>query len=186
MNCRRFEGEATRVEISCRRARASRLAASYHSGCLAGRRHGDRLGSDGLCGSGEQLHAGRCRRLPRRQRLGCAGELGVSGVPRRVRTERQTCPIDCSADRGERVEQAAGRECSAGSEGLLTLSANGEYLIETGYDAVLGTAKVGETTDTSVPRTIGRVSASGEVNTSTALPRRQRKQCAWRDEQRWQ
>jgi hypothetical protein len=58
---------------------------------------------------------------------------------------------------------------SGSSEGLLTLSANGEYLIESGYDAALGTAKISETTDTSVPRTVGRVSASGEVDTSTAL-----------------
>ncbi len=58
---------------------------------------------------------------------------------------------------------------SASSEGLLTLSANGEYLIETGYDAALGTTKVGETANPGTPRTLGRVSASGEVNTTTAL-----------------
>jgi hypothetical protein len=58
---------------------------------------------------------------------------------------------------------------SGSSEGLLTLSANGEYLIESGYDAALGTSKISETADTSVPRVIGRVSASGEINTSTAL-----------------
>jgi hypothetical protein len=58
---------------------------------------------------------------------------------------------------------------SASSEGLLTLSANGEYLIESGYDTTLGGSKLSETSDTSVPRTLGRVSASGEVNTSTAL-----------------
>jgi hypothetical protein len=58
---------------------------------------------------------------------------------------------------------------SGSSEGLLTLSANGEYLIETGYDAALNTSKVAETANPGVPRTLGRVSASGEVNTSTAL-----------------
>jgi hypothetical protein len=58
---------------------------------------------------------------------------------------------------------------SGSSEGLLTLSGNGEYLIESGYDAALGTAKISETSDTSDPRVIGRVSASGEINTSTAL-----------------
>jgi hypothetical protein len=58
---------------------------------------------------------------------------------------------------------------SGSSEGLLTLSANGEYLIESGYDAAIGTAKISETSDTSVPRTVGRVSASGAVDTSTAL-----------------
>jgi hypothetical protein len=58
---------------------------------------------------------------------------------------------------------------SASSEGLLTLSANGEYLMATGYDASLGTAKVGETSSSSVPRTIARVGAGGEINTATAL-----------------
>lgn len=58
---------------------------------------------------------------------------------------------------------------SASSEGLLTLSANGEYLIETGYDASVGTSKVAETSVPGTPRTIGRVSASGEINTTTAL-----------------
>jgi hypothetical protein len=58
---------------------------------------------------------------------------------------------------------------SGSSEGLLTLSADGQYLIESGYDTSVGTAKVSETADTTVPRTIGRVSASGEINTSTAL-----------------
>ncbi|HXP29438.1 MAG TPA: hypothetical protein VN804_06755, partial [Solirubrobacteraceae bacterium] len=58
---------------------------------------------------------------------------------------------------------------SGSSEGLLTLSGNGEYLMESGYDAAVGTAKISETADTSDPRVIGRVSASGEINTSTAL-----------------
>jgi hypothetical protein len=58
---------------------------------------------------------------------------------------------------------------SASSEGLLTLSANGQYLIGTGYDAALGTSKVGETANPGVARTLARVSASGEINTTTAL-----------------
>jgi hypothetical protein len=58
---------------------------------------------------------------------------------------------------------------SASSEGLLTLSSNGQYLMATGYDAAVGTAKVGETLSASTPRTVARVSASGEIDTSTAL-----------------
>jgi hypothetical protein len=58
---------------------------------------------------------------------------------------------------------------SASSEGLLTLSANGQYLMATGYDAAVGTSKIGETLSASTPRTVARVSAGGEVNTSTAL-----------------
>jgi hypothetical protein len=58
---------------------------------------------------------------------------------------------------------------SASSEGLLTLSANGEYLMATGYNAPLGTASIGETKATAFPRTIGRVSGAGVINTETAL-----------------
>jgi hypothetical protein len=58
---------------------------------------------------------------------------------------------------------------SASSEGLLTLSADSNYLMATGYDTAVGTTKVAETSATSVPRTIARVSAEAEVNTTTAL-----------------
>ena len=55
------------------------------------------------------------------------------------------------------------------SEGLLTLSANDEFLLATGYDAAVGVAKIGETTSASVPRGVARVSAAGAIDTSTAL-----------------
>ncbi len=58
---------------------------------------------------------------------------------------------------------------SASSEGLLTLSGDGEYLMATGYDTSVNTAKVSETASATVPRTVGRVGISGEVNTTTAL-----------------
>jgi hypothetical protein len=58
---------------------------------------------------------------------------------------------------------------SATSEGLLTLSANDEYLMMTGYDTSVGTSKLSETLSASVPRTVGRVSGAHEINTSTAL-----------------
>ncbi len=58
---------------------------------------------------------------------------------------------------------------SATSEGLLTLSGDGNYLMASGYGAAVGAAKVAETKSSSVPRTIARVSATGEVNTTTAL-----------------
>jgi hypothetical protein len=57
---------------------------------------------------------------------------------------------------------------TASSEGLLTLSANGEYLIESGYDTTLGGSKLSETSDTSVPRTLGRVAIfAGQLYTSS-------------------
>jgi hypothetical protein len=58
---------------------------------------------------------------------------------------------------------------SASSEGLLTLSADSRYLMATGYDTSVGTSKVAETSSTSVPRTVARVSGTDEVDTTTAL-----------------
>ncbi|GAA5182648.1 hypothetical protein GCM10023322_20030 [Rugosimonospora acidiphila] len=58
---------------------------------------------------------------------------------------------------------------SATSEGLLTLSADGRYLIAPGYDAAVGTKKIADTDSASTPRTVARVDASGAVDTTTAL-----------------
>ncbi|HUH81459.1 MAG TPA: hypothetical protein VLZ06_09045, partial [Solirubrobacteraceae bacterium] len=58
------------------------------------------------------------------------------------------------------------------SEGELTLSGNGEFLLATGYNAALGTLKLSETLVTGgkpVARVVGRVSKTGEVDTTTAL-----------------
>ena len=59
---------------------------------------------------------------------------------------------------------------TASSEGLLTLSADGQFLVLTGYNAAVGTASVASTTSASVARTVGVVSVTtGVINTSTAL-----------------
>ena len=58
---------------------------------------------------------------------------------------------------------------SATSEGGLTLSADSRYLIATGYDAAPGTAGLSSSAAASVPRTIARVDADGDVDSSTAL-----------------
>jgi hypothetical protein len=58
---------------------------------------------------------------------------------------------------------------SASSEGLLTLSADGRYLLAPGYDAAVGTTKVASSDSVTVPRTVARVDAAGDVDTSTAL-----------------
>jgi hypothetical protein len=55
---------------------------------------------------------------------------------------------------------------SAGSEGLLTLSPNGQYLALTGYNATTGIASVAGTT---AARTVGIVDYTGVPNTTTAL-----------------
>ena len=58
---------------------------------------------------------------------------------------------------------------SATSEGMLTLSGDGYYLIVPGYDADTGTANVSATAASSTNRVIGRVDAYGNVDTATAL-----------------
>lgn len=56
---------------------------------------------------------------------------------------------------------------TATSEGFLTRSADGQFIIVTGYSSTIPAA--GNLSGTSVPRTIGRVDANGLVDTSTAL-----------------
>ncbi|HEV2640802.1 MAG TPA: Ig-like domain-containing protein [Actinocrinis sp.] len=58
---------------------------------------------------------------------------------------------------------------SAGSEGGLTLSADGRYLVATGYDAALGASGLSSSAAATVPRTVARVDGTGAVDTSTAL-----------------
>jgi hypothetical protein len=56
---------------------------------------------------------------------------------------------------------------SALNDGELTLSADGQSLIATGYNAPVGTASI--TSVASTPRTVAIVSPSGTVDTSTSL-----------------
>ena len=58
---------------------------------------------------------------------------------------------------------------SATSEGLMTLSVNGQFLMLTGYDADVGTAAVPQTASATVNRVVGRVDASANIDTTTAL-----------------
>ncbi len=58
---------------------------------------------------------------------------------------------------------------SASSEGLMTRSVDGKYIIVPGYDAALGTVNVANTAATSNPRVIGRVDIGGAIDTSTGL-----------------
>ena len=51
------------------------------------------------------------------------------------------------------------------NDGLLTDSADGQYLLATGYDDPLGTASV---TSSSVSRTVAIVSSAGAVDTTTS------------------
>src|SRR5215470_6602323 len=72
-----------------------------------------------------------------------------------------------TADNG--ANQTLTASGTATSEGLLTLSADGHYLMFTGYDAAPGTASIAGTSSSTVNRVVGRVDAAGTVDTTTAL-----------------
>jgi hypothetical protein len=74
----------------------------------------------------------------------------------------QSIPMPTTVIGANRILTAAG---SSTSEGYITLSPNNQYLWIGGYDAAPGTATVASAASTN--RTIGRVDASGTVNTST-------------------
>jgi hypothetical protein len=61
--------------------------------------------------------------------------------------------------------QASTDSGSASSDGLMTLSPNGQYITFGGYDTGVGTSSV---VSSSVNRTVGIVGINGVVNTSTA------------------
>jgi hypothetical protein len=59
---------------------------------------------------------------------------------------------------------------TSSSEGFITRSADGRYLIVTGYARNLGgTGAVSGTTPAEVPRVVGRIDANGVINTTTAI-----------------
>ena len=58
---------------------------------------------------------------------------------------------------------------TATSEGFLTRSTDGQYLVLPGYDAAVGTPSLTGSTSAAFPRVIGRVDANGTIDTSTAL-----------------
>jgi hypothetical protein len=56
---------------------------------------------------------------------------------------------------------------TAGSEGSLNLSANGQYLMFAGYNAAAGTAAIAGTTAAAAPRGVATVDASGNYTLAT-------------------
>jgi len=58
---------------------------------------------------------------------------------------------------------------SANSDGFLSISANGLYVLLTGYNAVPGTPQVATSANPPVQRVIARIDLAGAVDTSTAL-----------------
>ena len=79
----------------------------------------------------------------------------------------QSVPLPVASISGG--NQALVASGSATSEGELNLSGNGQYLVLTGYDTTLGTASVSSTASATTPRVVGLVSATGVINTTTAL-----------------
>ncbi len=62
-----------------------------------------------------------------------------------------------------------GSSGTATSEGILTQSADGNYLVAAGYAALPGTTGVASTTSASVPRVIARIGLDGSIDTSTSI-----------------
>lgn len=58
---------------------------------------------------------------------------------------------------------------TATSEGMLTRSSDGQYLVLTGYDADVGTASIASTAAATTNRVVGRIDSSGTIDTTTAL-----------------
>jgi len=77
-------------------------------------------------------------------------------------------PNDAAKTGSNKVITASG---TATSEGLITRSENGLYLVFTGYNASIDTATSSVTgnNDTLVGRMVGRVDALGAINTTTVL-----------------
>jgi hypothetical protein len=58
---------------------------------------------------------------------------------------------------------------TATSNGFITQSVDGRYILAAGYDATVGTASVTGSASATVNRVIGRIALDGTVDTSTAL-----------------
>lgn len=78
----------------------------------------------------------------------------------------QTIALPVAASGSNHMLTAAG---IGSTEGALTISANGEFVILTGYNTAVGTNSIGGSSSTTRPRTVGLVRYDGIVNTSTSL-----------------
>src|SRR5215831_14933453 len=78
----------------------------------------------------------------------------------------QSIALPTSALGGNQPLIASG---TATSEGLLTRSADGLYLVLAGYNAPIPTTGLAGTSSTAVPRVVGRVDVAGNIDTTTGL-----------------
>jgi PEP-CTERM motif len=81
-------------------------------------------------------------------------------------TLAQSIPMPTTANGAQLALTASG---TATSEGYLNLSGNGQYLTLTGYDSPAGTTGVAGSAAATTPRVVGRVSANGNLDTSTSF-----------------
>src|SRR6185295_6465114 len=58
---------------------------------------------------------------------------------------------------------------TASSEGLISRSVDGHFVMLTGYDAPLPTTGLAGTSGAAVPRVVGRLAADGSVDTTTIV-----------------
>jgi hypothetical protein len=78
----------------------------------------------------------------------------------------QSIPLPTSVSGLSRRLTASG---TATSEGLITRSVDGRYILLPGYDAALGTASITSSASSSINRVAGRIDAAGNIDTTTAL-----------------
>lgn len=77
-----------------------------------------------------------------------------------------TLPLPTSASGANRAVTNSG---TATSEGCLTQSADGRYLLSTGYDAPVGTTSIASSPVATVNRVVVRTALDGTIDSSTAL-----------------
>jgi hypothetical protein len=78
----------------------------------------------------------------------------------------QSIAVPTSVAGSNRIVTCAG---TSTSEGLMTRSTDGQYILFAGYDAAPGTAAVAGTTAAAVNRTVCRLDYNGAINSTTAL-----------------
>lgn len=78
----------------------------------------------------------------------------------------QSLPLPTAASGSNFACTASG---SATSEGILTQSADGNYLIAVGYSAAPGVASIASSTSAATPRVVARIGLDGSIDTSTSL-----------------
>lgn len=78
----------------------------------------------------------------------------------------QSIPLPTTAAGNQRALTASG---TATTDGLLTRSTDGRFLLLTGYNAAPGTPSIVGATSSAVNRVVGRVDAQGNIDTRTAI-----------------